>query len=126
MDFFCGECRARSAYTYVQSDLALHSPLFHHYIPTKRMFSEVYGISLFNFCQRHTAQYRKTSLNLLCNYRYSTLSLEKGLKQALFLCFGCLQCPCCCCFRFQTSTHFWSLSITYTVYTGSDYSGYKR
>ena len=26
--YFFGECRARSACTYVQSDLALHSPLF--------------------------------------------------------------------------------------------------
>ena len=28
MDLFCGSCRARSACTYVQSDLALHSPPF--------------------------------------------------------------------------------------------------
>ena len=28
MRLFCGKCRARSACTYVQSDLALHSPLF--------------------------------------------------------------------------------------------------
>ena len=28
MGYFCGERRARSACTYVQSDLALHSPLF--------------------------------------------------------------------------------------------------
>ena len=27
MNLFCGECRARSDCTYVQSDLALHSPL---------------------------------------------------------------------------------------------------
>ena len=30
MDIFCGKYRARSACTYVQSDLALHSPLFDH------------------------------------------------------------------------------------------------
>ena len=30
MDLFCGECRARSACTYVQCDLTLHStPLYH-------------------------------------------------------------------------------------------------
>ena len=31
VDSFCGECRARSACTYVQSDLALHPPLLYHY-----------------------------------------------------------------------------------------------
>ena len=31
MDLFFGEYRARSACTYVQADLALHSPLFYHY-----------------------------------------------------------------------------------------------
>ena len=30
MDLFSGECRARFAYTYVQSDLAFRSPLLYH------------------------------------------------------------------------------------------------
>ena len=33
-DSFCGEGRARSDCTYVESDLALHSPLLRHQLPT--------------------------------------------------------------------------------------------
>ena len=39
MDLLSGECRARSACTYMQSDLALHSPLFHFQI----------GVVIFNY-----------------------------------------------------------------------------
>ena len=35
MDFLYGECRARLACTYVQSDLALPSPLLYHYFLSK-------------------------------------------------------------------------------------------
>ena len=34
MDLFYWKCRARSACTYIQSDLALHSSLFHHWLFT--------------------------------------------------------------------------------------------
>ena len=69
IDSFCGVCRARSACTYVQSDLALHSPLIYHDPFYQRNIAQCYstkcyGRSLLPYC-------------LAFPYRISTLQQGK-------------------------------------------------
>ena len=61
MALFCGECRPRSDCTYVQSDLALHSPQIYHYVRTQT--NPGFDMSAVQVFWKHSGKRRN------CSYR---------------------------------------------------------
>ena len=71
MDLFSGECRARSACTYAQSDLALHYPLvYHQFLSTKPVPKQALVFIVFSKCLLKTLQ-EKEKLLVTSNFSFS-------------------------------------------------------